>query len=45
MSEQDVDRVVVSTELQGTLVEVFVTEGDRVRAGSVVALIESMKMH
>ncbi|NKB41080.1 MAG: biotin carboxylase [Ilumatobacter sp.] len=39
------DRVVVSTELQGTLVEVFVTEGDRVRAGSVVALIESMKMH
>lgn len=45
MSEQDVDRVVVSTELQGTLVEVFVTEGDQVRAGSVVALIESMKMH
>ncbi|MDG1265071.1 MAG: carboxyl transferase domain-containing protein, partial [Ilumatobacter sp.] len=26
-------------------VEVFVTEGDRVRAGSVIALIESMKMH
>ena len=45
MSEQDVDRVVVSTELQGTLVEVFVTEGDQVRTGSVVALIESMKMH
>lgn len=39
------DRVVVSTELQGTLVEVFVTEGDQVRTGSVVALIESMKMH
>jgi acetyl-CoA carboxylase carboxyltransferase component len=37
--------VVVATELQGTIVEVAVAEGDHVRAGVVVALIESMKMH
>jgi acetyl-CoA carboxylase carboxyltransferase component len=45
MSEQGVARVVVATELQGTIVEVLVAEGDQVRAGAIVALIESMKMH
>ncbi|MGB3734618.1 MAG: carboxyl transferase domain-containing protein [Ilumatobacter sp.] len=38
----DVD---VVTELQGTIVEVHVDPGAQVRAGTVVALIESMKMH
>ncbi len=38
----DVD---VVTELQGTIVEVHVDPGAEVRAGTVVALIESMKMH
>ena len=35
----------VSSELQGLIVGVFVEVGSRVRAGAVVALIESMKMH
>ena len=35
----------VSTELQGTLVVLLVGTGDSVRAGGVVALVESMKMH
>ena len=35
----------VVTELQGTIVEVNVTPGAAVRAGAIVALIESMKMH
>jgi len=35
----------VSTELQGTIVEVFVADGQHVAQGAVVALIESMKMH
>jgi acetyl-CoA carboxylase carboxyltransferase component len=37
--------VEVSTELQGTLVALLVGIGDPVRAGGVVALVESMKMH
>jgi acetyl-CoA carboxylase carboxyltransferase component len=37
--------VAVRSELQGTVVSVLVDVGQRVRAGSVVALIESMKMH
>ena len=37
--------VTVASELQGTIVGVFVEPGDIVRQGSVVALIESMKMH
>lgn len=37
--------VIVASELQGTIVRVFVEPGSSVRAGSVVALIESMKMH
>ncbi len=35
----------MTTELQGTIVDVRVAEGDHVAAGAVVALIESMKMH
>jgi acetyl-CoA carboxylase carboxyltransferase component len=35
----------VKSELQGTVVGLFVDSGDEVRAGTVVALIESMKMH
>ncbi len=37
--------VAVVSELQGTIVGVFVVAGDTVRAGQVVALVESMKMH
>ncbi|WP_420453405.1 carboxyl transferase domain-containing protein [Ilumatobacter sp.] len=39
------DPITVTTELQGTIVEVFVEVGERVRQGAVLALIESMKMH
>ncbi len=39
------DRVSVTTELQGTIVEVLVVAGQPVTAGAVVALVESMKMH
>lgn len=35
----------VSCELQGTIVGLFVSVDDDVRAGQVVALVESMKMH
>ena len=35
----------VTTELQGTIVELNVGLGAEVRSGAVVALIESMKMH
>jgi acetyl-CoA carboxylase carboxyltransferase component len=35
----------IRSELQGTIVTMYVAPGDVVRAGSVVALIESMKMH
>ena len=45
MSEQGAAPVTITTELQGTIVDVLVVEGDQVRAGAVVALIESMKMH
>jgi acetyl-CoA carboxylase carboxyltransferase component/biotin carboxyl carrier protein len=45
MSELGVPLVMVTTALQGTIVDVFVIEGQQVRAGAVVALIESMKMH
>jgi len=45
MSEQGAARIMVTTELQGTIVDVLVVEGEQVRAGGVVALIESMKMH
>lgn len=37
--------VAVATELQGTIVSVHVSVGQSVSAGTVVALIESMKMH
>ncbi|MEP1124943.1 MAG: carboxyl transferase domain-containing protein [Ilumatobacter sp.] len=39
------DRVSVTTELQGTIVDVLVVAGQSVAAGAVVALVESMKMH
>jgi acetyl-CoA carboxylase carboxyltransferase component len=39
------DDVQVRTELQGTLVGVFVDVGATVRTGDVLALVESMKMH
>lgn len=35
----------VRSELQGTIVTMYVAEGQVVRSGTVVALIESMKMH
>lgn len=35
----------LSSQLQGTIVEIFVSTGDAVPAGAVVALIESMKLH
>jgi pyruvate/2-oxoglutarate dehydrogenase complex dihydrolipoamide acyltransferase (E2) component len=37
--------VAVTAQLQGTIVGVFVEVGTPVRAGQVVALVESMKMH
>ncbi len=37
--------VTVASELQGTIIGVFVDIGSSVRAGEVVALVESMKMH
>lgn len=37
--------VTVSSELQGTIVGLFVEVGSSVRDGEVIALIESMKMH
>lgn len=37
--------VTVASELQGTIVDLLVDDGAVVRAGSVLALIESMKMH
>ena len=39
------DYVVVSAELQGTIVGLFVEVGAAVTAGDVLALVESMKMH
>jgi len=39
------DDVSVTTELQGTIVAVFVEVGASVGAGDVLALVESMKMH
>ena len=39
------DHVVVSAELQGTIVGLFVEVGAAVTAGDVLALVESMKMH
>lgn len=44
MAEDPVDTVVLAP-LRGTVVEVPVAVGDEVRAGQVVAVIESMKMH
>ncbi len=35
----------MTAHLQGTIVSVLVEPGERVRSGSVVALVESMKMH
>jgi len=35
----------VTSELQGTIIGVFVSPGDQVGVGSVLALVESMKMH
>ena len=35
----------IESELQGTIVGVFVAPGDAVSAGAVLALVESMKMH
>ena len=37
--------VTITSELQGTIVGVFVEPGAQVHAGQVIALIESMKMH
>jgi acetyl-CoA carboxylase carboxyltransferase component len=37
--------VTVPSQLQGTIVGLFVEVGSRVRTGEVVALVESMKMH
>src|SRR6188508_741536 len=37
--------VAVTSELQGTIVGVFVERGAAVERGHVLALIESMKMH
>jgi acetyl-CoA carboxylase carboxyltransferase component len=37
--------ITVSSELQGTVVSVFVDVGSSVGAGTVLALVESMKMH
>jgi biotin carboxyl carrier protein len=39
------NNVAVSAELQGTIVGLFVEVGASVRAGEVMALVESMKMH
>jgi len=39
------ERVTITTELQGTIVDRYVDAGSPVTAGTVVALIESMKMH
>ena len=39
------NHVAVSAELQGTIVGSFVEVGSTVRAGDVLALVESMKMH
>ncbi len=39
------NNVAVSAELQGTIVGLFVEIGASVRAGDVMALVESMKMH
>jgi len=39
------NHVVVSAELQGTIVGLFVEVGASVTAGDVLALVESMKMH
>ncbi|MEM1333538.1 MAG: acetyl-CoA carboxylase biotin carboxyl carrier protein subunit, partial [Actinomycetota bacterium] len=39
------DRTTITSPLQGTIVSLYVEVGSMVRAGGVVALIESMKMH
>ncbi len=39
------NNVTVSSQLQGTIVGLFVEVGTSVRAGEVLALVESMKMH
>ena len=39
------ERITITTELQGTIVDRYVDAGSPVSAGAVVALIESMKMH
>ena len=39
------NNVTVSAQLQGTIVGLFVEVGTQVRAGDVLALVESMKMH
>jgi acetyl-CoA carboxylase carboxyltransferase component len=41
----DTEHIQVLSELQGTIVSIEVTPGDAVRAGSVLALVESMKLH
>ncbi len=37
--------ITIGSELQGTIVGLFVEPGETVRQGTVLALIESMKMH
>ncbi len=37
--------ITVESELQGTIVGLYVAAGSAVRAGEVIALVESMKMH
>nr|WP_255566513.1 carboxyl transferase domain-containing protein [Iamia sp. SCSIO 61187] len=44
MADTDAD-LTVTSPLQGLVVEVRVAAGDPVRAGQVVAVVESMKMH
>ncbi|MEO6653054.1 MAG: carboxyl transferase domain-containing protein [Ilumatobacteraceae bacterium] len=41
----DIDQLIVRAELQGTVVSIDVEVGTVVRAGSVLGLVESMKLH
>ncbi|MCL7452694.1 MAG: DUF2118 domain-containing protein [Anaerolineae bacterium] len=40
----DMEKVAIRAPLAGCLAELLVAEGDRVRSGDVVAIVESMKM-
>ncbi len=45
MAEGNADRTAVTSELQGTIVSIDVAVGATVAPGTVLALIESMKLH